>query len=75
MRISLYLHCKYRIKFAPHYVFTIKPKLLVNLQSGKVINQIMKGSAIGYVIQGKFYSLTKLREHLEVIPKKENLPF
>lgn len=75
MHIALELNCKYRIKFAPHYVFTIKPKLLVNLQSGKVINQVMKGSTIGYVIQGKFYSLTKLRESIELIPKKEILPF
>lgn len=75
MRISLDLHCKYRISFATNYVFTTKPKLLVNTKSGKVINQIMKGSTIGYIVNGKFYSLTKLREYLEVIPKKEILPF
>lgn len=75
MRISLELYCKYRIEFAPHYVFTNKPKLLVNLQSGKVINQVMKGSTIGYIIHGKFYSLTRLRDCLEVIPKTEMLPF
>lgn len=75
MRITLYLYCKYRIKFSPNYVFTIKPKLLVNLKSGRIINQIMKGSTIGYIVNGKFYSLTKLREYLEVIPKKEIMPF
>lgn len=75
MRISLELYCKYHISFATNYVFTIKPKLLVNTKSGKVINQIMKGSTIGYIINGKFYSLTKLREYLEEIPKKEILPF
>jgi len=75
MDIHLKLSCKYRLDFAPHYVFTINHKLLVNLQSGKVIKQIMKGGSIGYVISGKFYSLTKLRENLEVIPKKEKKPF
>ena len=75
MRITLDLYCKYRVNFATNYVFTIKPKLLVNMKSGKVINQIMKGSTIGYIINSKFYSLTKLREHLEEIPKKEILPF
>jgi hypothetical protein len=75
MRITLDLYCKYHVNFATNYVFTIKPKLLVNMKSGKVIKQIMKGSTIGYVINSKFYSLTKLREHLEEITKKEILPF
>lgn len=75
MRISLELYCKWRIKFAPHYVFTTEPVLLVNMKSGRVIRQIMKGSTIGYIIDSKFYSLTKLREHLEVIPVKQTLPF
>jgi hypothetical protein len=75
MRITLDLYCKYRIKFSPNYVFTIEPKLLVNLKSGRIINQIMKGSTIGYIVNGKFYSLAKLREYLEVIPKKEIMPF
>lgn len=75
MRITLDLYCKWRVNFATNYVFTTDPKLLINIKSGKVINQIMKGSTIGYIINSKFYSLTKLREHLEQIPKKEILPF
>ncbi len=75
MRISLQLTCKYRISFATEYVFTERPKMCVNFKSGKVINQIMKGGSIGYVIKGKFYSITGLREHLELIPKIEKLPF
>lgn len=75
MRINLDLYCKYRLNFVPNYVFTTEPKLLVNTKSGRVIKQIMKGSTIGYIINSKFYSLTKLREHLELIPIKENLPF
>lgn len=35
----------------------------------------MKGGSIGYVIKGKFYSLNKLRDNLELITKKEKLPF
>lgn len=69
MHYDLKLHCKYRISFAPNYVFSVSPKLLINTQTGKVINQVMKGSTIGYIINGKFYSLTKLREYLEKIPK------
>jgi hypothetical protein len=75
MRIYLQFTVKYRINFATHYMFTVKPKMLINTKSGRVINQIMKGSTIGYIINSKFYSLTKLREHLELIPIKEITPF
>jgi hypothetical protein len=75
MRITLDLYCKYCIKFAPNYVFTTDPKLLVNMKSGRVIKQVIKGSTIGYIINSKFYSLARLRECLEAIPVKETLPF
>jgi|694.fasta_scaffold89437_5 hypothetical protein len=75
MRINLDLCCKYRLNFATNYVFTTEPKLLINTKSGRVIKQIMKGSTIGYIINSKFYSLNKLREHLELIPIKEITPF
>jgi hypothetical protein len=55
-------------------VFTESPKMLVNLKTGRVIKQVTKGGSIGYIVDGKFYSLTKLREHLEKI-RNENLPF
>jgi hypothetical protein len=74
MRISLNFTCKYRLSFAPHYVFTESPKMIVNLRSGRVIKQIMKGGSIGCVIDGKFYTLTRLRECLEKI-KNEEIPF
>lgn len=74
IRITLNFTCKYRVNFAPHYVFTTDPKMLVNTKSGKVIHQTIKGGSIGYIIDGKFYSLTKLREHLEQI-QTEKLPF
>jgi hypothetical protein len=75
MRISLVFSCKWRVVFAPNYVFTTKPKLLVNLKTGNVINQISKGGSIGYVINSKFYSLTALKNQVEIIPIKEQLPF
>lgn len=74
MRISLKFTCKYRLKSSPNYVFTVSPKMLVNLKTGRVIKQITKGGSIGYVIDGKFKSLTKLRNDLEVI-REDGLPF
>ena len=74
MRISLNFSCRYRLNFAPHYVFTTSPKMLVNLKSGRVINQVMKGGSIGYLIDSKFYTLTRLRECLEEVTN-EDQPF
>lgn len=65
---------KYRLKSAPNYVYSTD-KICYNLKTGRVIKQIMKGSTIGYVINGKFKSLYNLRKDFEIIPKKEHYPF
>ncbi len=56
-------HIKFTIDFAPHYVFN-KHKELFNLKTERKIKQVMVGGSIGYVINGKFYSLTYLKKHL-----------
>ena len=65
---------KYRLKSNPNYVYSTD-KLCYNTKTGRVINQILKGSTIGYVINGKFKSLDNLRKDLELIPKQEYCPF
>lgn len=75
MRISLDFTCKWTVINNENYVFTENPKMLVNLKSGKVINQITKGGSIGYVINSKFYTITKLKTMLIKIKQKEKLPF
>ena len=65
---------KYRLKSYPNYVYSTD-KICYNLKTGRVIKQILKGSTIGYIINGKFKSLDNLRKDLELIPKKEFLPF
>lgn len=74
MKLQLTFDCKYRIDFAPHYVFTVSPKMIVNTKTSRILNQVLKNGSIGYIIDSKFYSLTKLREHLEKIPKRDT-PF
>lgn len=71
--ISIKYTCKWRVKFAPNYVFTICG-ICYNTKSGKVIKQIYKSGCVGYNILGKFYSATKLRQQIEPIPK-EKTPF
>lgn len=75
MRISLTFTCKWTIKNNENYVFTENPKMLVNLKTRKIINQISKGGSIGYIINSKFYTLTKLKLMLIKIKEKEKLPF
>ena len=72
--ITVTYTCKYRIKFAPHYVYTTCGKCY-NQRSSKLIKQVYKSGCIGYIIDSKFYSLTKLRNFLEKIPKREYCPF
>lgn len=75
MRISLDFTCKWTIKYNENYVFTESPKMLVNLKTKKIINQISKGGSIGYIINSKFYTLTKIKTMLIKIEQKEKLPF
>ena len=63
----------YVLSFAPEYKFTVCRKC-INSKRGKEIKQVRVGGSIGYNINGKFYSLTKLRKYL-VKPKKEYLQF
>ena len=74
MRITLNFTCKYTLDFDNDFVFIEKYNFLVNLQTGKILKQIMKGGSIGYVIRGKFYSLTRLRQSLVKI-EKSDCPF
>lgn len=74
IRISISYTCKYRLKFATNYLWTICGKCYNN-KTGRLIKQIYKCGCIGYTINGKFYSLTRLRKSLELIPKKEYTPF
>lgn len=71
--ISVNYTCKYRLNFATNYLWTTCGKCY-NIKTGRLIKQIYKSGCIGYIINGKFYSLTKLRTYLEKIPK-ENTPF
>ena len=74
MRIPLNFTCKYTLINHSNYVFVEKYNFLVNLKSGRIVNQIMKGGSIGYIIEGKFKTLTYLKTQLTKI-KKEKAPF
>lgn len=66
--ITVLYTCKYQVSFAKEYKFTLCG-LCYNSKSGRLIKQVLKSNCIGYIIQGKFKSLTYLRTQLEKIPK------
>ena len=72
--ISITYTLVWQINFATNYKFS-KCKKLFNCKTNKEIKQIMNGGSIGYCINGKFYSLKKLRNYIEKIPKKDYCPF
>ena len=57
---------KYRLSFAKHYVFSNCGKCY-NIKTGRLIKRVYNSGCIGFNINGKFYSLTKLRRDLELI--------
>jgi len=71
--ITVVYTIEYVIDFAKHYGFT-KCKKCFNLKTGREIKQALKSACIGYYIDTKFYSLSKLRSHL-VKPIVNNCPF
>jgi hypothetical protein len=70
--ISINYACKYRISFAKNYVFT-NCGICFNVDTKRVINQTTNSRCIGYVINGKFKSLTFLKTKLELIKKEKGI--
>lgn len=74
MRVTLTFSCKWTLDFDRDFVFLEQHNFLVNTKTGKILKQVVKGGSIGYVIKGKFYSLTRLRQSLVKI-EKQDCPF
>jgi len=62
-----YITINCRIMFilnsAPNYVFILDNKCY-NMRTGRFVKQVSNNGSIGYIIDGKFMSLKKLRQHL-----------
>jgi hypothetical protein len=71
--ISITYSIKFVIDFADNYGFT-QCKKCFNLKTNRQIKQVYNNGCIGYSINGKFYSLHKLRKHL-IKPITVEMPF
>jgi hypothetical protein len=72
-RISITFNIKYVLSFAQNYKW-LDHGFCFNAKTGRIIKQTTCGGSIGYVINGKFHSLTYLRKYL-VRPDKIKYPF
>lgn len=71
--ISVNYAIKYYIAFATEYVF-LENKKCYNLKTGRFIKKVENNRCYGYIIRGRFKSLTYLRGFL-VKKIKEDCPF
>lgn len=69
---------KYRVfwqfKDYNHYKVT-KCKKIINTKTSTILKQSIKGGQVGYWINKQFIKRKDLNNHLELIPKKEKIPF
>lgn len=72
--ITVEYKLKWRIKGKENYCWTTCKKLF-NTQRGNEIKKTLKGLTPGYWIGKEFVALSKMKERVELIPKKEILPF
>lgn len=64
---------KYEVSFAPEYKF-LSNNECYNSKTGRILRKVLNSSCIGYIIRGKFVSLTKLRSNL-IKPNDVDCPF
>lgn len=72
--ISIRYTLKYQLSFTNNYKWS-EDGYCFSTKTNRKIKQVLNSGSIGYCVNGKFYSLTYLRSKLELIPKKEYLPF
>ena len=57
------------------YFKVTKCKKIINCQTNTIVKQSVRGGSCGYWINKVFIKRKELNNHLELIPKKEILPF
>ena len=74
MTVNVQYTVNWQFKNATHFKVT-KCKKIINCQTNLVVKQSLRGGSCGYWINKKFIKRKDLNSHLELIPKKEILPF
>lgn len=74
MIINVQYKVIWQFKNATHFKVT-KCKKIINCQTNLIVKQSIRGGSCGYWINKKFIKRKDLNSFLELIPKKETLPF
>lgn len=74
MTVNVQFKVFWQFKDANHFKVT-KCKKIINCQTNKIVKQSVRGGSCGYWINKKFVKRKDLNSYLELIPKKEDLPF
>lgn len=74
MSLSVTYADKWKINGHPDYMVT-ENGIVYNVKVGRAIKRCYKSRSVGYWLNGKFYTLNKLRGMLCKIPQKEYCPF
>lgn len=74
IQITSTLETTYHLTGFPNYVFC-KDKNLYNLKKGKKVKKVYNSGCIGFNLNGKFYSLNKLKPLLYKKTEEDECPF
>ena len=74
MIVNVQFKVIWQFKNALHFKVT-KCKKIINCQTNTIVKQSVRGGSCGYWINKEFIKRKDLNSFLELIPKKEILPF
>jgi hypothetical protein len=74
MIVNVQFKVIWQFKNATHFKVT-KCKKIINCQTNTIVKQSVRGGSCGFWINNNFIKRKDLNNHLELIPKKEILPF
>ena len=74
MIVIVHFNVFWQFKNATHFKVT-KCKKIINCQTNTIVKQSVRGGSCGYWINKQFIKRKDLNNHLELIPKKEKIPF
>lgn len=74
MIVTVHFNVIWQFKNVTHFKVT-KCKKIINCQTNTIVKQSVRGGSCGYWINKQFIKRKDLNSHLELIPKKEKIPF
>ena len=74
MKVVVYFTVKWQFIDYPIYKISTCKKV-INTKTNRIIKGTKSGGSVGFFIAGKFYKKSDINQHIEVIPKKEWMPF